>query len=489
MAAIRRRGADRLAIAAPILLCALAAIAIQSLWLPIDADVSWLITVCERLLSGGRLYVDIVEVNPPASVWMYLPFVWLAHAIGVRPEAVVAGGFTAGGAASAWWTAALASRLENAPRPVVVTSAAAFLTLLFPMALFAQREHAALLLTIPALTALALIAEGKRLRAGTSLASGIAAGLVVAIKPHFALAIGPAALWAAWRGGSLKLLLPGIAAAAAVLAVYAAAFVLWARDFLAWLPVLSHTYLRLHPALTNVLVDPLLFPALVLIPVALLRPRRTPALAVTTAIGGGGFALAAIVQLKDYPNHLLPGSALALFAAVMILSSIPARREKRAVALALAIACLWQMHGWIIRPDPKLATAITEVAPPHPKIIALSRELATGHPVTRNVGGTWVGSRAGLYIAGIAHDQGLQDPIRAAGFHRDLDDFVGDVERNRPDVILVDREDKAWLPKQPEIARVMGGYRPAGRAGGIEIWVSKAPGELASAARSGITPR
>ena len=50
---------------------ALVAIAIQSLWIPIDADVSWLITVCERLLSGDRLYVDIFEVNPPASVWLY----------------------------------------------------------------------------------------------------------------------------------------------------------------------------------------------------------------------------------------------------------------------------------------------------------------------------------------------------------------------------------------------------------------------------------
>jgi len=51
-------------------LAALAAIAIQSLLVPIDADVSWLITVCERVLSGDRLYVDILEVNPPASVWL-----------------------------------------------------------------------------------------------------------------------------------------------------------------------------------------------------------------------------------------------------------------------------------------------------------------------------------------------------------------------------------------------------------------------------------
>ncbi len=57
-------------------LTALVAIAIQSLWIPIDADVSWLITVSERVLSGDRLYVEIFELNPPASVWLYVPLVW-----------------------------------------------------------------------------------------------------------------------------------------------------------------------------------------------------------------------------------------------------------------------------------------------------------------------------------------------------------------------------------------------------------------------------
>jgi len=452
-------------------LCALVAIAIQSLWIPLDADVSWLITVCERVLSGARLYVDVIEVNPPASVWLYLPLVWLAHATGLKPEAVVAGGFVAAAIASSLCTVKLASRLDQAPRPAFLAFTAGFVTLVFPMALFAQREHAALLLALPALTSLALIAEGKPLRLGSSLASGFAAGLVIVIKPHFALAIVPPALWAAWRRRSLKPLLPGAAAATLALALYAAAFLLKAQAFLEWLPVISHTYLRFHRPLWNVLVDPILFQALVVLPALILHRVRLPAFEISTLLGALGFAAAAMAQAKDYPNHVLPGAALALFSALTLLGAAEPRREKWATSAALALVCLWQMHGWEILPDPKVAEAITEVAPPHPKVIALSRELTTGHPVTRNIGGTWAGSRAGLYTAGLAYDQGLHDPIAVQAYHQDIHDFAADVAGNSPDVVLVDRKDKAWLMREPQIAQAMRGYSPRSRAGDIEVWV------------------
>ena len=455
----------------PIGLCALVAIAIQSLWIPLDADVSWLITVCERVLSGARLYVDVIEVNPPASVWLYLPLVWLANQIGARPEAVVAAGFVAGGALSSLCTAKLASRLNDAPHPALTAFAAGFVTLVFPMAVFAQREHAALLIALPALAALALIAEGKSLRLSISIVTGFAAGLVIVIKPHFALAIVPAALWAAWRRRSLKPFAPAAAATAVALALYAAAFLFWAKAYLSWLPAISHTYLLLHDRWWNVVANPLLFPAIVLLLASLLRPGRVPALAITCEMGGIGFATAAILQAKGYPNHLYPGAALALFAALVITGFTPPKREKRMVGIALAAACLWQTQGWAILPDPKLAAAITQVAPSHPKIIALSRELTTGHPVTRNVGGTWVGSQAGLYFAGIAHDQKLRDPIAANAYRNDIHDFAADVAGNSPDVVLVDRKDKAWLMREPQIAQAMRGYSPRSRAGDIEVWV------------------
>ncbi|TKB31761.1 MAG: hypothetical protein E5W69_01200, partial [Mesorhizobium sp.] len=52
-------------------------------------DTSWLITVCERMLSGERLYSQIYETNPPFSVWLYLPPVAAARLLGTAPEILV----------------------------------------------------------------------------------------------------------------------------------------------------------------------------------------------------------------------------------------------------------------------------------------------------------------------------------------------------------------------------------------------------------------
>jgi hypothetical protein len=55
--------------------------------LPLNLDVSWLLVAGKRVLDGERLYVDIVEINPPMAVFAYLPAIVLARATG--PDSVV----------------------------------------------------------------------------------------------------------------------------------------------------------------------------------------------------------------------------------------------------------------------------------------------------------------------------------------------------------------------------------------------------------------
>ena len=49
-----------------------AAIALRNV-LAANTDVSWLLTVGERVLGGERLYADVFETNPPMAVLVYLP--------------------------------------------------------------------------------------------------------------------------------------------------------------------------------------------------------------------------------------------------------------------------------------------------------------------------------------------------------------------------------------------------------------------------------
>src|SRR5713101_5631390 len=73
--------AARLRPALPLIAVTIAAIVLRLLMVT-ATDVSWLITLSEKVLDGTRLYVDLIEVNPPASVLLYLPAVALARWVG-----------------------------------------------------------------------------------------------------------------------------------------------------------------------------------------------------------------------------------------------------------------------------------------------------------------------------------------------------------------------------------------------------------------------
>ena len=38
----------------------------------INDDVSWCVTLAEKVLDGERLYVDVIEINPPATMFLYV---------------------------------------------------------------------------------------------------------------------------------------------------------------------------------------------------------------------------------------------------------------------------------------------------------------------------------------------------------------------------------------------------------------------------------
>jgi hypothetical protein len=470
----------------PVLLIGLAAAAVaalvQSFLVPIDCDVSWLITVNEKMLAGQRLYVDIIEVNPPASIWLYTPFVWLAHQLDLRPEAVIVAAFIAGALATSALALRIGAHLRRPPNPPIFFALLCFVELLLPLGTFAQREHAAILFAAPALTALAVLAEKRTLSLPLRVIAGVAAGLVIAIKPHFALAIVPAVVLAAWQARTLRPMIPAAAAAIAVVALYAAAVVIFTPEYLQLLPMLAAAYLPLHDYWLTLLRGPVVIVPLAIYALALfLRPGRVAALPAMFLIASAGFALAGLIQGKGYLNHALPGMALGFVGLVLLTTEPRIERDRRNFVLAAtaALACLEVYAMASIQPIRGLAEAVTRVAPPRPSVITLGPDLLTGHPLVRNVGGRWAGSRAGMYIAVGAHSElaVARGPAKARllrWYQADVAAFANDVQRERPDVILVDaRPELAWLRKEPKIQSAIAGYGPRARVGDVEVWVRR----------------
>lgn len=477
------RGTSRNPAALLILAMATAAAAIQTFVIPLDCDVSWLITASEKLLAGKRLYVDVIEPNPPASVWLYLPAVWLSARIGLPAEAVVAAAFIAAAVASMASTLWFAARLRQPPNPLLLAGAIGFVALVLPLGVFAQREHAALLLAFPMLAALAVLAQNRRLPIAAVLASGAAAGLLVVIKPHFLLVVVPAAAFAAWKARHPRRLAPAILAGAVVAAIYAAAILLATPEYLRLAPMLVELYLPLRQDWLTLLRGPVVIvPVVILALAAMLRPRRVAALPALLLIGAVGFALAGLVQAKGYLNHAFPAMALGLVAlALMLVGAGLETARRRFVAAAGILLALLQLYALAsIRPVPGLAEAVRKAAPARPSVITLGPDLLTGHPLVRHVGGRWAGSSPALFMAAGARRR-LAGPLEPASreaieqsYRADLAAFAADVARERPDVVLVDaRPAVAWLRREAVIRVAMQPYRPAARAGTVEVWVRR----------------
>ncbi len=161
---------------------------------PLNSDAAWLLHCAVRLLGGERLYGDILEINPPLIVWLNLPAGGIEPCDGLGPGGRVSRAVALAGVA-------IDSRLDRAllarqPRVTARARGIAGLALtvaVFPLVggIFGQREHLALILAIPFVAVAALRAEQVHLHRSVAAATGLAAGIGLAIKPHYVLVWAP----------------------------------------------------------------------------------------------------------------------------------------------------------------------------------------------------------------------------------------------------------------------------------------------------------
>ena len=215
-----------------------------------NSDVAWLLTLGEKLLDGQRLYVDLIETNPPASVLVYLPAISLGRALGTAPERMLDAQLFIGAFLSlalTWLLIAPVGMVRSGSWRWLL-AASVGIVLLLPAYNFGQREHIALLCILPALAATAVRARGLPLRPSLAVAAGLGLGLTVSIKPHFALAALLPELALLTRLRSLR---PVFRAenlvAAALAAAYAGAIVALFPAYLTdMLPLLRDVFLPVH---------------------------------------------------------------------------------------------------------------------------------------------------------------------------------------------------------------------------------------------------
>ncbi|MBV1701315.1 MAG: hypothetical protein KGQ46_05780 [Hyphomicrobiales bacterium] len=465
-------------------------------------DVSWLISVGERMLDGKGLYTDIIEVNPPASEWLYFPFIALSRWIPVSAEALINFELFALTGLMLWASAAIlkaTSARTQFDAPIAIWGAATMLVLVpAQMHSYGQREQFGAIFLLPMLAMTYARLERASIDWRLAVTAGVCAGMAMCIKPYFAAALAPPMLVAALHQRPLskafKALFPlEFWLASLVVITYSASiYVLYPAYFSKILPLIASAYLPVHDSWSNIFIHPALINLVFLIALSFALTKlapRTPAFMLLASASLGAFFGLVVLPHKSFFYHYTPAISLAGTMAFLLISSRPIEPFKKLIEfigiLALQLS-FYTFLGSVPVPSMVDLTAAVARLQPNPTLLEIGN-YTSGFPLTRKVHGHWVGS---LYIPWATYGAHLlteraTTPMPASQsaaldhaktFERDL--LLKDIAREKPQIILVQtlKEDwRPWIARHPDIAAALAPYAVRGTYDHFEIWQRTAP--------------
>lgn len=485
--------------------------AIGYLWPPLNHDVAAMLQFAQRIADGERLYVDLIDINPPMMFWLDLIPVGLARLTGLPvPSAFIVTvlAATAASGALAW---RLFRALPEAADPlgaVLLPGLALLAMLVLPTHNFGQREHLLLILTLPYLTLAAARLAGRPQPAGLSLGVGVLAALGIGMKPHFALL--PVAVELVlllppgrWR----RLRDPSPWAIVAIGAAYLAATLVWLPEYVGvMVPLVARYYHAFDPAAVLALAAQPEMLTLIGAWVALAAATawRGGVIARVAAAAVGGALLAGLLQAKPWDYHYVAAVGLMYLLAGVLVVDIVGRRVRLGAAPALAAGLLVGMAAWSGALSPPFAAQLAFRDSPAGRLLPIVRAEAGGQPVlwltasiypqfpVLNEAGSRMAMRfmslwllPAIYGEGPArptaapyNDPAAMEPAETLVYRSVIDDFL----RLRPALVLVQDAERdggfngrpfdylEYFRRDPAFARAWTGYRLLTRVDGVRIF-------------------
>ncbi|BBK30047.1 hypothetical protein EDC65_4707 [Stella humosa] len=179
---------------------------------PIDHDTGAILYFSDRWWAGERLYVDLIDVNPPLVFILGLLPVLIRQWTGLPEPAALIACVAATSILSTFvvwrllaWRAGQLGRGEPGTLTSILVPLALLFALLTPGEL-GQREHLMVVLTVPYVVLTALRLEGRRVPLVIALGIAMAAAAGFALKPFFLLVPALIELFVLWvrRGQALR---------------------------------------------------------------------------------------------------------------------------------------------------------------------------------------------------------------------------------------------------------------------------------------------
>lgn len=472
---------------------------------PLNQDVAALLAYTERWWNGERLYVDLIDVNPPLIFLLTLPVVALGAWTGLGTLLVAALAMLALAVLAAWLAARVRDRAAEGGTTRILRDIAPALLLVGASTDLGQREHLMALMAWPWLLAATRRMDGGTGRGG--VAAGVLAAIGFAIKPYYlAIPVLVELALAARRGRSWwRDPIPWLMGA--IWVAYGLVIALFFRPYLdSVLPIAADEYAGLaHLAPWRfLLLDFLRLPLLALAGGMVAAWRWRDRFGMVLALVALGGLAGAMAQGRGWSYHLLP---MEMFSGLLALAMLARRLDAGPAAAArwgLALGIPWLLLVLAIGDAPRrqlrypgseidrTATLLQE-AGPGARILMLSPDVAPLYPainyarVRPTLRTMTIWPLQGAYAACPAVGRRMRAPAEMTGgeawfFRATVDDFV----RGPPDFVLLD--DRTYIPPCPDafdpiayftqsplFARVWADYRLRATQGRFRLYARKTP--------------
>jgi hypothetical protein len=351
---------------------------------PLNHDAAAILQFADRMLGGERLYVDLIDFNPPITFWLDLPAVFAAHVLGLETPIALVVYFLILFALILGFAQLLIGRLlaAEAEREVLMP-AILFCALVYPGHSFAQREHLLFTLAIPYAVIAVPRSTGQATARLPTLIAALLIAFAVCMKPHFGALPLAVELYVLWCIGLRKYLVsitPWVIAATG--AIYLAAVFRLAPEYVsAMLPLVTRYYAEEGPSLLDLVtgdqVPALLAAIVVLGGIAFLN--RDMVLGRILTLLTIGATVAGMLQDKGWDYHFLAARSFAIVLFTVTVASLADRMIARKGALVSAImAGLFVLSGVL---SPPFQTQRAFAASPAGRLLPIIREHAQGKPV------------------------------------------------------------------------------------------------------------
>lgn len=287
----------------------------------IKGDVIWLFYLADKVLHGGKYLQDFFEINPPLSIYIYVPAVLISKIFSLSPIHSARSYVFGLSLCSLFLCYLQINRIfskNEALGGLGFLLSIVFVFIILPMSEFGQRENLLVILTLPYFLSLVCHLKKKPVSTGCAILIGLMAGIGFAIKPFYIISLSFVESYYLFSSKKVRhLLRPETITMAMVTLFYLLVVVYFNPDYLySVVPVAAKFYyISFASSLRYLIISPIFYYSLLALGLYAVQYKtlgKDQALVCILLLAMSGFMGGYLLQRIPWYYHVYPAFALTI---------------------------------------------------------------------------------------------------------------------------------------------------------------------------------